>query len=291
MRLIWLILLSLRPRQWTKNLLLFPALVFSKNLFRPESLGTALSAFLIFCLLSGSVYLFNDLIDRKEDRRHPEKAKRPIAAGTLPVGFARGAMILIASVSLGSSLFINFNFAGVVSAYFLLQIIYSLWLKQIVLLDIFAIASGFFLRVFAGAEAICVPISSWLLLCAIFLSLFLALGKRRSELVLSGKGGGGARPALTRYNLAFVDQMVSVATTGTVLSYSLYTLSPETVEKFQSNKLWLTIPIVLFGIFRYLFLVYQKGEGGSPENILLADTPLISGILLYLLVVVYIVYL
>ena len=172
-----------------------------------------------------------------------------------------------------------------------MQLTYSLWLKQIVLWDIFSIAAGFFLRVFAGAEAIRVPISSWLLLCAIFLSLFLALGKRRSEMVMPGKDAVGSRPVLTRYNLAFVDQMVSVATAGTVLSYSLYTLSPETVEKFHSKNLWLTIPIVVFGIFRYLFLIYQRGDGGSPEKILFADKPITLGLVLYLLVVVYIVYL
>jgi 4-hydroxybenzoate polyprenyltransferase len=291
MRLILLILLSLRPRQWTKNFLLFPALLFSKKLFLPDLLLTALSAFLIFCFLSGSVYLFNDLIDRKADQRHPDKAQRPIAAGTLSVGAARRAMILIAGASLGAALLINFKFAGVAFGYLLLQLTYSLWLKQIVLWDIFSIAAGFFLRVFAGAEAIRVPISSWLLLCTIFLSLFLALGKRRSEIVMLGKYAVGARPVLTQYNLGFVDQMVSVATAGTVLSYSLYTLSPETVEKFQSSKLWLTIPIVLFGIFRYLFLVYQRGDGGSPEKILLSDNPIILSIVLYLLVVVYIVYL
>jgi 4-hydroxybenzoate polyprenyltransferase len=291
MRLIRLILISLRPRQWTKNFFIFPALLFSKNLFLPELLLTALSAFLIFCFLSGSVYLFNDLIDRKEDLRHPEKAKRPIAAGTLSVGAARGAMILIAMASLGASLLINFKFAGVVFGFFLIQLAYSLWLKQIVLLDIFSIAAGFFLRVFAGAEAIRVPISSWLLLCAIFLSLFLALGKRRSEMVMLGNDAVGSRPVLIQYNLVFVDQMVSVATAGTVLSYSLYTLSPETVEKFHSKNLWLTIPFVLYGIFRYLFLIYQRGDGGSPEKILLSDNPLILSIGLYLLVVVSILYL
>jgi len=290
MRVVWLILVSLRPRQWTKNFLLFPALLFSKKLFLPELLLTVLCAWVIFCFLSGSVYLFNDLLDRKEDRRHPEKAKRPIAAGTLPVGAAWGAMLLIAGASLGASLLINLEFAGVVFGYWLLQLAYSLWLKHLALWDIFSIAAGFFLRVFAGAEAIRVPVSSWLLLCAIFLSLFLALGKRRSELVTAGKDAGGSRPVLTQYNLGFVDQMVSLATAGTVLSYSLYTLSPETVGKFQSRNLWLTIPIVLFGIFRYLFLVYQRGGGGSPEKILLSDNPLILSVVLYLLVVVVIVY-
>jgi 4-hydroxybenzoate polyprenyltransferase len=291
MQLIWKILLSLRPRQWTKNFFVFPGLLFSKNLFQPDLLLTALAAFFIFCFLSGSVYLFNDLIDRKEDQRHPEKAKRPIAAGTLRIGSAKVAMILIASASLGASLLINVRFAGLVLGYLLVQIAYSLSLKKIVLLDVFVIASGFFFRVFAGAEAIRVPISSWLLLCALFLSLFLALGKRRNEMEVLGKGAGRSRPVLTQYNLGLVDQMMSVATTGTVLSYSLYTLAPETVEKFQSRNLWLTIPVVLYGIFRYLFLVYQRGAGGSPENILLMDTPLILSIILYLLVVVYILYL
>ena len=287
---LYLILLSLRPRQWIKNLFIFPALLFSKNLFDPEVLLTAVAAFTIFCFLSGSVYLFNDISDREEDRRHPEKSKRPIASGLLGLGAAKTAMALLALVSLGAALLVNLNFALVGLGYLAVQITYSLFLRQMVLLDVFAIASGFFLRVIAGAEAISVPISSWLLLCTIFLSLFLALGKRRSEMMLLGKETVGRRRVLNQYDPGLLDQMVSVVTASTVLSYSLYTLSSETVEKFQTRNLWLTIPIVLFGIFRYLLLVYQNQEGGRPENLLWTDRPLMAAILIYLLVVVVILY-
>ena len=287
---LYLILLSLRPKQWIKNLFIFPALLFSKHLFDPEVLLTAVAAFIIFCFLSGSVYLFNDICDREEDRRHPEKSKRPIASGLLRLGAAKTAMGIIALASLGAALLVNLNFALVGFGYLAVQISYSLFLRQMLLLDVFAIASGFFLRVYAGAQAIGVPISSWLLLCTIFLSLFLALGKRRSEMLLIGKQPDGHRMVLKRYDLGLLDQMVSVVTAGTVLSYSLYTLSPETVERFQTRNLWLTIPLVLFGVFRYLLLVYQNQEGGSPENILLTDRALLATILLYLLVVVGILY-
>ena len=287
---LYLILLSLRPKQWIKNLFIFPALLFSKNLFDPEVLLTAVAAFIIFCFLSGSVYLFNDISDREEDRRHPVKSKRPIASGLLRLGAAKTAMVLLVLASLGAALLVNLNFALVAIGYLAVQITYSLFLRQMFLLDVFAIASGFFLRVYAGAQVINVPISSWLLLCTIFLSLFLALGKRRSEMLLLGKQPDGHRRVLTRYDLGLLDQMVSVVTAGTVLSYSLYTLSPETVARFQTRNLWLTIPLVLFGVFRYLALVYQNQEGGNPENILLTDKALMATILLYLLVVVGILY-
>jgi 4-hydroxybenzoate polyprenyltransferase len=287
---LYLILLSLRPKQWIKNLFIFPALLFSKNLFDPEVLLTAVAAFIIFCFLSGSVYLFNDISDREEDRRHPVKSKRPIASGLLRLGAAKTAMVLLVLASLGAALLVNLNFALVAIGYLAVQITYSLFLRQMFLLDVFAIASGFFLRVYAGAQVINVPISSWLLLCTIFLSLFLALGKRRSEMLLLGKQPDGHRRVLTQYDLGLLDQMVSVVTAGTVLSYSLYTLSPETVARFQTRNLWLTIPLVLFGVFRYLALVYQNQEGGNPENILLTDKALMATILLYLLVVVGILY-
>ena len=287
---LYLILLSLRPKQWIKNLFIFPALLFSKNLFDPEVLLTAVAAFIIFCFLSGSVYLFNDICDREEDRRHPEKTKRPIASGLLRLGAAKTAMVIFALASLGAALLVNLNFALVGFGYLAVQITYSLFLRQMFLLDIFAIASGFFLRVYAGAQAINVTISSWLLLCTIFLSLFLALGKRRSEMLLLGKQPDGHRRVLKRYDLGLLDQMVSIVTAGTVLSYSLYTLSPETVARFQTRNLWLTIPLVLFGVFRYLALVYQYQEGGSPETILLTDRALLTTIVLYLLLVVGILY-
>ena len=287
---LYLILLSLRPKQWIKNLFIFPALLFSKKLFHPEAFLTAVAAFIIFCFLSGSVYLFNDISDREEDRRHPEKSKRPIASGLLRLGAAKTAMVLFALASLGAALLVNLNFALVGFGYLTIQIAYSLFLRQMLLLDVFAIASGFFLRVYAGAQAITVPISSWLLLCTIFLSLFLALGKRRSEMLLLRRQTEGHRRVLSRYDLGLLDQMVSVATAGTVLSYSLYTLSPETVARFRTRNLWVTIPLVLFGVFRYLLLVYQNQEGDSPENILLTDRALMATILIYLLVVVGILY-
>ena len=284
------ILISLRPRQWAKNIVIFAGLVFSQNFFNPLKASIVFAAALIFCLASSSMYLINDILDIDLDRRHPQKSHRPIASGQLGIPITRTVAFVLMIWSFLMALSLNKNFFLLLCVYITIQILYSLYLKNIVILDVFCIASGFLLRVFCGAVVIDVPISNWLLICTLFLSLFLALAKRRSEMVLLEEGAGDHRHVLSEYNLAFIDQMVTIVTASTILSYVLYTLSPETVTKFHTTNLEYTIPFVVYGIFRYLYLVYNKKEGGSPEKLLFADKPLLINLILYAVVAVVVIY-
>jgi len=272
----------MRPRQWTKNLLVFAALIFSQNLFNTSMLRDSTIAFAIFCLLSGSVYTLNDLLDIKQDRLHPKKSKRPLASGKLKPASAIIAGLLLVTLSLANAFWLNTNFGLIALSYFILQIAYSTVLKHVVILDVLAVSVGFVLRAIAGAEVIDVPISSWLLVCTILLALFLSLGKRRHEILLLEGNAVNHRKILYEYSPALLDQMISVVTASTVVAYALYTMSVETITKFQTDNLKYTIPFVLYGIFRYLYLIHQKSEGGSPEKILLNDKPLLINIILYL---------
>ena len=280
----------MRPKQWTKNLLLFAALIFSQNLFHPTMLRDVSIAFVIFCLLSGSVYTLNDLIDLKQDRNHPKKSKRPLASGKLKPSTAVIAGVILVVLSLTNAVWLNTNFAWIALGYFILQIAYSTLLKHVVILDVLAVSAGFVLRAIAGAEVIHVPISSWLLICTILLALFLALGKRRHELLLLEDNAVRHRKILYEYSPNLLDQMISVATASTVVAYALYTMSAETIAKFHTDNLKYTIPFVLYGIFRYLYLIHQKSEGGSPEKILLNDRPLLINIILYLISIWFFTY-
>lgn len=275
------ILASLRPKQWTKNLVIFAALVFSRTAGNPTYLEKSIAAFAIFCILSGSIYLINDYLDSEQDKKHPLKCKRPIASGAVSRRTALIAAILCAGGSLAGAFALGINFFLVAAAYFILQIAYSFKLKHMVILDVFSIAAGFLLRVVAGAEAISVEISSWLLICTMLLALFLALSKRRHELIFLSAKAIEHRKILSEYSTQLLDQMVSVVTSATVISYSLYTMSEETIRKFHTKRLIFTVPFVLYGIFRYLYLVYRKDEGGSPDTVLLTDKPLITCIFLY----------
>ena len=291
MKTLLLILISLRPKQWIKNGFIFAALIFSLNLFHLEKLVASIVAFCIFCFISGSVYLFNDLFDIEEDRKHSKKCHRPLASGRLSPKIAKIAIFIVLFVSLMVSfLLMNIRFTVIGLGYLAIQIGYSIWLKRIVILDILAIASGFAIRVLAGALAIDVPPSYWLLICTVFVSLFLALGKRRHEFVLLGENAREHRGVLEEYNTSLLDQMISIVTAGTLISYSFFTLAPETVSRFNTKRLALTIPIVLYGIFRYLYLVYRKEEGGSPESMLLEDKPLLATLVIYGIVVAIIIY-
>lgn len=283
--IFYLILVSMRPKQWFKNSFIFAALIFSQNVFNPRMLITSIEAFVTFCLISSGIYILNDLIDMEMDRKHPKKCLRPLASGKLNPYVAWIFFTGVVAISLAASFGINWNFGIIVMGYLAMQISYCMVLKKVVIADVYCIAAGFFLRVIAGAEAIEVPISSWLLICTIFISLFLGLGKRRHEFVLLGKEAGNHRKVLDEYNIVLLDQMVSVVTAGTVISYSLYTLSNETVKKFGTENLWFTIPIVLYGIFRYLYLVYQREGGGNPELALFEDKHVLSSILLYMIAV------
>lgn len=285
------IILTMRPKQWVKNSILFVPLIFSQNLFLFDKFSSALFAVLIFCLLSGGTYVFNDIKDIIEDRNHPLKSQRPIAAGLLTVSDAKIASLLIVTIALILSFFINHSFAIAAGVYFMLQIMYSTFIKNIVILDVFFIASGFVLRVLSGAIAVDVSVSSWLLVCTFSLSLFLGLCKRRHELTNSGAVPSQHRIVLGEYKTLFIDQMVAVIASSTVISYSMYTLSSATIQKFNTENLVFSVPFVIFGIFRYLFLVYAKSEGGNPELLLFSDRPLLLAIGLYGLFIISILYL
>ncbi len=284
------LLLSMRPKQWIKNILIFSALIFSQNFSRPEPFHRTLAVFFLFCLLSGGVYLLNDVIDRERDRNNPAKKNRPVASGRLPVPVALGAGILFSLLAAGCAFTLGAGPGAVFLAYFLLQIAYSCYLKNVVILDVFAVAAGFVLRVVAGAAAIGVPVSSWLYICIILLSLFLALGKRRQELEIFSSAAADYRKVLSHYSLYLLDAMISIVTSATLLAYILYTMSEETVRKFHTTNLKYTVPFVLYGIFRYLYLIHKKQQGGAPEKALLGDLPLIIDVLLYGIAVGIILY-
>src|SRR5512135_2981884 len=273
---------SLRPKQWIKNFFIFGALLFSQNLFNKPLLVRTIEAFVAFCLVSSAHYIFNDLRDLAEDRLHPVKKMRPLASGRLKKGPAVAALLIIgaAGIALGGS--INLPFLLILVGYLVLQTAYSMWLKHIVILDVFVIAAGFLIRVVAGGLAIEVAISSWLLICTILLSLFLAMGKRRHELVLLDKQAAVHRPILKEYNIYLLDQMISVVTASTLVAYCLYTISDETVAKFGTRNLIFTVPFVLYGIFRYLYLIHQKTGGGTPESLIIRDRPLLIAIVLWI---------
>jgi len=282
--------LTLRPAQWTKNLFVAAALVFAKKFFDVPSVLRTLAAIGIFILLAGAHYFVNDLLDFEEDRVHPRKAKRPIAAGRIGRGEAVAAAAGLAALSLVLADLLSPAFFGVAAAYMVLQLAYSYRLKHVVILDIFLVASGFVLRVVAGGLVIAVPLSPWLLLCTMLLALFLAISKRRHELRLLAADASRHRPILDEYSLALLDQMIAIVTACTVIAYCLYTVSDETVRKFGTDKLIYTTPFVLYGIFRYLYLIYLRGEGGSPEDLILRDKPLMAAIVLWVATAVAIIY-
>ena len=282
--------LALRPAQWIKNLVIFAGVLFGKRLLDGTAVVNAVSAFAIFCGLSGAVYLVNDIADRESDRRHPLKARRSIASGALPVPVAAGAAAAIAAGGLVAAYFIGQGFAAVAAAYLLLQLLYSASLKHIVIIDVLTIAIGFVLRAAAGAVAVHVEISHWLLVCTILLALFIGLAKRRHEIVLLAGTAMSHRPILGEYSAYLLDQMIGVVTASTLIAYVFYTISPETEAKFGTPWLGLTIPFPLYGIFRYLYLVHQREGGGSPADLLLTDRPLLTCVALWALAVALIIY-
>ena len=284
------ILVSLRPHQWTKNLLVFAALALSKHLFEREAFLRALLAFGIFCGLSGTVYVINDITDLARDRLHPRKRLRPLASGALSPAAARALAGGLGLASLALSWILGRDFALVALLYVLLNLAYSFRLKQIVIVDVLSISLGFLLRGVAGALAISVQFSDWLIVCTILLALFLALAKRRHELTSLNDVASGHRPILAEYSPYLLDQMISVVTASCLMAYAFYTMAPETVEKYQTDRLAWTIPFVLYGIFRYLYLVHQRDQGGSPTDLLLTDRPLLVDVALWALSIVLIVY-
>ena len=283
------LVVSLRPRQWVKNLFVFAGLVFSQQLFTP-ALWTALAAFAVFCGLSGAIYLLNDVADRERDRLHPVKRARPIAAGTLPVGRALAVAVGLLVAGLGAAWLIAPAFAIAALAYVALLGAYSAWLKHIVIADVLAVALGFVLRAVAGALAIGVAFSGWLIICTLQIALFLAIGKRRHEYMSLGESAARHRPILAEYSAGLLDQMIAVVTASAVTAYSLYTMSPETVAKFHTPLLPATLPFVIYGIFRYLYLLYRRQLGGNPSELFLNDGPLLLNSVCWVIAVIAIIY-
>lgn len=287
---IGLLAASLRPEQWAKNLLLFAGLIFGGRLLDPGAVGAAAAAFVIFCALSGAMYIVNDVWDRDADRRHPLKQARPLASGALPVGTALTAAAVIAAGAIAGAVAISVSFAAIALAYAALLFLYSTALKHIVIVDVLTIAAGFVLRAVAGAVAVNVPIGSWLLTCTTLLALFLALSKRRHEVVLLGADAGRHRRSLEEYSPYLLDQMIAVVTASTVIAYAVFAASAETAARLGTSYLGLTIPFVLYGIFRYLYLVHEKRGGGSPAAMLVTDLPLLACVALWAATVILLMY-
>ena len=285
-----LLLSSLRPEQWTKNLFVFAGVLFGGRLTEVAAIGRASAAFAIFCALSGVVYLINDLADREADQRHPLKRLRPIASGQLSTGAATVAAAVLAVIGLASALALSPAFASLAAGYFALLVAYSFVLKHMVIIDALTISAGFVLRAVAGAVVVSVPISHWLLVCTTLVALFLVLSKRRHELTLLTDTATTHRPILNEYSPYLLDQMIAVVTASTLIAYSIYATSTETADKLHTTRLGVTIPFVLYGIFRYLYLVHQKRAGGSPADLLLTDRPLLVCVGLWALAVALILY-
>lgn len=288
----------IRVHQWIKNVFVFVPLLFSLHLFDKDYFLTTLYAFLVFCLASSAIYVINDLVDIESDRAHPLKKNRPLPSGAISKTTAIITSSLFLVLVFWMMMYFNKEFIFLVVTFVVLNVLYSFWFKNIVLLDIFSIAAGFSIRVLAGAFVIQVPISSWLLLTTMFISLFLGVMKRRSELVLVTENSKQiletaeqkSRKVLAQYSLNFADQMATVAATGVIVCYALYTVAPRTVSVFQTERLIYTTPFVVFGIFRFMYLEYISGKGENTTRTLATDLPMILNVLVYAFVTVFIIY-
>ena len=281
---------SLRPDQWTKNLIVFAALIFAVKLLDPAALASATAAFLIFCALSGAVYLINDVSDRDQDRQHPIKRLRPIASGDLAPGTALTFAVMLGAAALGAAFRLRPAFGAVAASYLALFVVYTRSLKHIVVLDVMAIAIGFVLRAVAGGLVIYVHISDWLLVCTMLGALFLGLAKRRHEITLLAGGAKGHRRILEEYDPYLLDQMIGVVAASTMVAYIIYCASPETHAFFGTEWMVLTTPFPIYGLFRYLYLVHRKAGGGSPSDMLIGDRPLLACVLLWGITAIAIIY-
>jgi 4-hydroxybenzoate polyprenyltransferase len=281
----------LRPHQWIKNGFVLAPIVFSRELFLTDAVGSALRAFGAFCMAASAVYVINDIVDVEADRAHPVKRKRPLAAGTIskPQAYLVFGLVITFAILLSFPLHPYFQLS--VAAYFLLNMAYSLKLKEVVLLDIFVIATGFMLRVLGGAYAIQVQVSNWIILCTMFISLFLGFAKRRGEILLLQRSGQNSeRKVLSSYTVTFIDQMITISATATVISYALYTVAPRTVDMFGTERLIYTTGLVIFGIFRYLYLIHMKDSTENPASAVLSDKPILLVTLVWLVTCVLIIY-
>ncbi|MBI1803452.1 MAG: decaprenyl-phosphate phosphoribosyltransferase [Ignavibacteriae bacterium] len=280
----------MRLQQWIKNFFLFAALVFSGNLFNLVDVYRVFIGFLFFSGVASGIYIFNDIADLGNDKLHPTKSRRPLPSGKLSVRTARVASFVLLALGVFGGYILDPSFAIILAVYLVLNILYSFKLKHVVILDVMTVSAGFVLRVIAGAVLINVPTSEWLIVCTILLSLFLGFSKRRHELTILETQANTHRSVLEHYNPYFLDQMIGIVTASTVMSYTLYTISDETVRKYGTNRLIYTVPFVLYGIFRYLYLVHKRVEGGNPTKIALTDLPLLANIVLWILTASIIIY-
>ena len=284
------LIIEMRPPEWAKNLLVFSGVIFSKSLTDPLNLWTSFLGFAVFCCASSSVYLFNDICDLEADREHPVKRNRPLASGTLNLNLARLAMVVLFTIATIGALWLSHAFAIVIAVYLTLCLAYSLKLKDVVILDVIIISTGFVLRAISGAVLIGVEVSEWLVLCTSMVALLVGFGKRRHELVLLEESAGNHRRSLSDYSTGFLDSIMAICAGAALITYALYTRADETVARVGSRWMIITIPFVVYGIFRYLFLIHKRRGGGDPVQILFRDRPTLLNLLLWILTVGIVIY-
>ena len=282
------LLKTMRPKQWTKNVFVFAALVFDHKLLQTDLMLRALIGFGLLCLLSSTVYLVNDLADIEKDRQHPKKRFRPLAAGQLTPAAALAAVGVFTLIALPLAFALHWQFGVIAGAYLFSNLLYSFWLKHVVLIDVLLVALGYLLRVSAGAVLVTSGISPWLYICMTLLALFIGFGKRRGELVLMQADSSSSRRVLQDYSLAFLDELINLVATATLVAYSFYTFSAANLP--ENHAMMLTIPFVLYGVFRYLYLIHIKGEGGAPDELVLVDRPLQVTLVLWGLATILVLY-
>jgi 4-hydroxybenzoate polyprenyltransferase len=281
---------AMRPKQWVKNLFVFVPAIFANELFARGPMARAVAGFAVFCAVASSVYLINDVLDREADRQHPIKRNRPIASGRVAPGVALAAAAALAAAGLAAAAFLGAPFLAAVFGYLVLTAGYTLYFKHSVILDVMFLAAGFVLRVAAGAVVVGVPASEWLFLCTLLLALFLGFSKRRHEITLLEAGASSHRRVLVHYSAELLDQMLVIVATAAIICYILYTIWPATIEKFGSNHLVYTVPFVIYGMFRYFYLIHQRQSGGDPTDAFLTDRPLLVCVLLWAAVAVGVIY-
>ena len=287
---IIVILRALRVYQWPKNLLVLAALVFARQLGDSAQVFCGLMALASFCMAASATYLFNDIMDVEKDRAHPEKCRRPLPSGELSIALAWVMSLVLLAGSIAVAYAVRLEFLYALLLYAALTVSYSLILKRVIIVDVMTVAMGFVVRAIAGAVALDVAFSNWLVVCTLFLALFLTLSKRRHEIILLEEDAGGHRSVLLHYSVHYLDQLILIMAGGALLTYTIYTCSPEVVQNFKTDKLYMTIPFVVYGLFRYLFLLHQRQEGGDPSSTLLKDWPLGINVLAWALTCVFIIY-
>jgi 4-hydroxybenzoate polyprenyltransferase len=279
-----------RPPHWLKNGIILLALIFAGELNHPRKVELALVAIVIFCLLSSAVYTFNDLIDREQDRKHPLKRFRPIASGQVSTVTATVMIVILLGIALFGAILMNMNFFVISIVFLALNLLYTLWLKNIVIIDVMTVALSFVVRAYAGAFAIVVPASKWMLINTLLLALFLGFGKRRHELLLLEQEAAAHRKILEKYSPYLLDQLIAVVTPSVLVMYMLYSFSTEVSLKLGTQNLFATIPFVVYGIFRYLYLIHKEEKGGSPTRVLINDRPVLITVLLWLVTAIIVLY-